>query len=191
MNKKTKKPIAIIAIIALALLVAFVFESVFDLADKGTHPINYSDSVERYSSKYNIPEYIIYALINVESGFDQDLREESGAAGLMQLMPETFRAITSNEHLGENLPESSICDPDVNIRYGTYYISYLRKKFGSMDNALIAYHTGETNLSKWLKDSRYTDKSGNLTLIPSDATREHIEKLNKEIDYYKNLYYTK
>ena len=75
--------------------------------------------------------------------------------------------------------------------YGTYYLSYLRKKFGSMDNALIAYHAGETNVSKWLKDSKYADKSGNLTYIPSDATREHIEKLKKEINYYKNLYYTK
>ena len=188
MKESIKKPLVIIAIIALALLLAFGFESVFDLADKGAHPINYSSSVEKYSKQYNVPEYIIYALINVESGFNPNLTEKSGAAGLMQLMPET---LSSAEHLDENLPLSNMYDPDVNIRYGTYYLSYLRQKFGNINTALVAYHQGETTVSKWLKDVRYSDGRGNLIHIPSEATREHIEKLNKEINYYKNLYYSK
>ena len=191
MKENSKKPLAIIGIIALSLLVAIVFETVFTLADKGAHPTDYSDTVQKYSKEYNVPEYIIYAIINVESGFDKNLKSESGASGLMQLTPATFRAISSNEHLGENLPDSKIFDPDVNIRYGAYYLSYLRKKFGNIDTALIAYHAGETNVSKWIKDSRYSDGQGNITNIPLNETKEHIDKLNKEINYYKNLYYTK
>ena len=191
MKESIKKPLIIIAIIALSLLLALGLETVFSLADKGAHPINYSDSVEKYSKQYNIPEYIIYALINVESEFNPNLTEKSGASGLMQIMPETFRTLSSPDHLGENLPLSMIYDPDVNIRYGTYYLSYLRRRFGNMDTALVAYHQGETTVSNWLKDARYSDGQGNLTYIPSEQTREHIEKLNKEINYYKNLYYSK
>ena len=74
MKENSKKPLAIIGIIALSLLVAIVFETVFTLADKGAHPTDYSDTVQKYSKEYNVPEYIIYAIINVESGFDKNLK---------------------------------------------------------------------------------------------------------------------
>ena len=191
MKENTKRSLIIIGIAALALLAAIILETIFVAADKGLHPIKYSDSVEKYSKEYNIPEYIVYAVINAESSFNPSLTEKNGASGLMQIMPDTFRTITSYEHLGENLPLSEIYTPDVNIRYGCYYLSHLRERFGNWNTVFAAYNQGETKVEKWLKDSRYSDEHGNLTYIPSETAREHVEKLNKEIIYYKNLYYSK
>ena len=50
--------------------------------------------------------------------------------------------------------------------------------------ALAAYNAGPGNVSKWLKDSRYTDSSGKLTYIPFGETREYLERVER----YKNIY---
>ena len=185
---KSKKPIVLAIILAVALLVALVTDFSASVVEKQLHPIKYEEYVEKYSAEYNIPEYIIYSVINVESGFDPDA--SSGEAnGLMQITPSTFEWLTSSAHLGENLSRVKVYDPEVNIRYGCYYLRYLFEKFHNWDTVFAAYNAGEGRVAKWLADPSYSDSNGNLTNIPIKETAKYVKKVNKEIDYYKNTYY--
>lgn len=189
MRSKTKRPLLIILVVVFSLLLGVFTDVAWDLINRAKYPQKYEDSVKKYSAEYDVPEYIIYSIIKVESNFKPKAISTAGAVGLMQLMPKTFDWITGDEHLGEHLEFESLKDPNVSIRYGTYYFKYLWNKFKSLDIAIVAYNAGEGFVLEWLKDSRYSDGSGNLTDIPFPETENYIIKVNKAIEHYKKLYY--
>lgn len=184
-----KKPIIIALILIGALLLAFLLDAGVTLIEKKVHPLEYKEIIEKYATEYNIPEYIVLSVINTESSFEPEAMSGAGAMGLMQMMPETFKWLTSSEHLDENLAVSSIYDPEVSIRYGCYYLRYLFQKFYNWDTVFAAYNGGEGNVAKWLANPEYSDGKGNLTHIPFKETRNYVKKVNREIEYYKNTYY--
>lgn len=192
MNEKSKRVLSLLVILVLSLVFAFIVDFVWQLADNATHPKKYEEYVTKYSQEYNIPEDVIYATIKVESGFDPNAISSAGARGLMQMMPSTFEWLTGDEHLGEHLLPVMLFDPEVNIRYGTYYLKYLYTKFDHNWNTVAAaYNGGEGNVAKWLADERYSDGNGNLTDFPDafSETENYVKKIAKERQNYIELYY--
>ena len=182
-----KKSVAIVLIISFGL--AFALDGLFKQIEKKLYPTEYREIVEKYAAEYNVPAYIIFAVIDVESNFKSDATSSAGAQGLMQMLPSTFEWLTSSDHLGENLSPDDLYDPEVSIRYGVYYLRYLFEKFYSWDNVFAAYNGGEGNVAKWLAGREYSDGEGNLTKIPFKETREYVKKVNRTAKYYKNTYY--
>jgi soluble lytic murein transglycosylase len=190
MNSKAKSPIAIIIIICISIILGVAVDLLWDTAEKKTHPDKFKSYVQTYAAEYNIPEYIIFAVIETESGFDPDAESTVGARGLMQMMPSTFKWLTGPEHLNENLDESKLFDPETAIKYGTYYLNYLYKKFDyNWNNTFAAYNGGEGNVAKWLASDEYSDGKGNLTKIPFAETENYVRKVNDNMETYKKLYY--
>ncbi len=187
---KPKRPLIVCVLVAFALLVAIAFQLGTVLVEKITHPAKYQELVEQYSEKYNIPEYIVNAVINVESGFKPD-KSSSNSAGLMQIKHSTFTRLTSYEHLGENLSSEQLYDPNVNIRYGCYYLRQLFERYRDWNTVLAAYHAGEKNVEQWLLSSDYSNGNGRLSAIPSKDTARYVKKVNDNADYYKKIYYKK
>lgn len=187
--KKIKPSIVIILILCAAMALALLLNGILTLIERSSHPNDYKEIIEKYASEYNIPEYIIFAVIKVESDFDPYAESRAGAIGLMQMMPSTFEWLTGEEHLGEDLSKRELFDPEVSIRYGCYYLRYLFEKFHNWDTVFAAYNGGEGNVAKWLADDEYSDGKGNLTSIPFEETRNYVKKVNKQIENYKNLYY--
>ena len=70
MKKNARHTLVILLIICISILVGLLTSVIWNIIDKRTHPKDYSDIVEKYAVEYNIPEYVIYAIIKVESNFD-------------------------------------------------------------------------------------------------------------------------
>lgn len=77
---------------------------------------------------------LVYAVIRTESHFKSDSESGAGAKGLMQITPECF------EFLQNNIPndktkykESDLYDPEVNIKFGTYFLSYLLDRYDNVE----------------------------------------------------------
>ena len=191
MNNKsqTLRIVAVFLILCISIGGGILINELWNTIDKKLHPTDYSEMVAAASEEFDIPQYIIYATIKVESNFDPNAVSSVGAIGLMQMMPSTFEWLTGEEHLNENLSTKMLDDPEVSIRYGTYYLSYLYKKFDyNWDNTFAAYNGGEGNVAKWLKSPEYSDLKGNLTSIPYKETANYVKKINKELNTYKALY---
>ena len=74
-------------------------------------------------------------------------------------------------------------DPDINIRYGTFYLRYLLDKFdGNEVAALAAYNAGETNVAAW------GGSSLQLEDIPFPETRGYVENVLEKRDEYAQHY---
>lgn len=191
MNNKTqaRRIVAVLLIICISIGCGILINDLWNVIDKKLHPTDYSEIIAAASEEFDIPQYIIYATIKVESNFDSNAVSSAGAIGLMQMMPSTFEWLTGEEHLNENLSTKKLDDPEISIRYGTYYLSYLYKKFDyNWNNTFAAYNGGEGNVAKWLNNSEYSDLQGNLTSIPYRETANYVKKINKEIETYKKLY---
>ena len=184
-----KRTLIIIAIVLGAILLSVIANLVITLVQKTSYPKKYEELVEKYAFEYNVPEYIIYAVINTESGFDPNAKSSTGAFGLMQMMPNTFKYLTSDRHLDEEIEFEELADPDTAIRYGTYYLRYLFDKFHKWNVVFAAYNAGEGRVSEWLDDVEYSKDGETLNKIPIRETRNYVKKVNKAINYYKDTYY--
>ena len=106
-------------------------------------------------------------------------------------MPSTFEWITT-DLLREYLAPGMIYDPETNIKYGTYYLARLYRKFGDWNTAVAAYNAGEGKVSEWLKDPRYSDDGAKLNIdtIPKEyrETENYVKKVNKALRKYGELY---
>ena len=130
------------------------------------------------SVEFGVPAAMILAVIHAESDFQPDATSPVGAKGLMQLMPQTFSWLC--ERLEETPLQNGISDPATNIRFGTYYLSYLYEKFGSWRVALAAYNAGEGRVCEWLADPLLAS-GDTLCHIPYPETAAYVKKT---LEYY-------
>ena len=146
-----------------------------------TLPLQHEDIIRQQAAEKDVPADLIAAVIYAESKF-RDQTSSAGARGLMQLTPATAQHIANVSH-GINFRVDDLSNPDVNIRYGTFYLHYLIQKFGDNEiAALAAYNAGETNVAAW------GGSSVGLDDIPFPETRDYVENVLEKRDEYARHY---
>ena len=94
----------------------------------------YAPLVASVAKEQGVDPALLHAVITVESGYNPRARSTKGAAGLMQLMPETARRYQVTD----------IWDPRQNVSGGARYLRDLLARFNNnMGLALAAYNAGE------------------------------------------------
>ena len=154
------------------------------------YPQTYSDKVEEYSLEYGVDEALVYAVIRTESGFRADVESSAGARGLMQIMPETFEWLQNMKKGQIIYSADDLFSPEINIDYGTYFLSYLLTHYdGNEMLAVAAYNAGMTNVDNWLYDEAYSTNGITLSDIPYEETAQYVERVEKTKTMYESLYY--
>ena len=98
---------------------------------------------------------LIHAVISAESGYNALARSKKGAAGLMQLMPETARRYGVKNRL----------DPVQNIHGGARYLRDLVQMFNNdLQLAVAAYNAGENAVLKY--GNRIPPYQETMTYVP-------------------------
>ena len=174
-------------IFALTALICFVVCN--PTVQRGVfYPFRHRVAVELYSKKYNVDKYLAIAVMKHESGFEPSALSHSGAVGLMQLMPETAEWIAWQ--IGEeDFFTARLEEPELNIRYGIWYLAALEREFDGNDVlALAAYNAGRGNVHEWIKKNRWPVDFNDITAIPYSETRNYVTTVLKNRDKYKELY---
>ncbi|MDR0356489.1 MAG: lytic transglycosylase domain-containing protein [Deltaproteobacteria bacterium] len=115
-----------------------------------SHPLVLSRPVLRAWRKHGLKPQLILSVIRTESAFQAEVVSSSNARGLMQMLPSTAMRIAALE--GDEPPkEETLFDPDLNVRYGTAYLSDLMKAFGQAPLALAAYNGGPFNIKTYME----------------------------------------
>jgi soluble lytic murein transglycosylase len=145
-----------------------------------TLPLRHEDIIRQQAAEKGVPPDLIAAVIYSESRF-RDQTSHAGARGLMQITPSTAKLIEKLSG-GQTFKFDDLSDPDINIRYGTFYLRYLIDKFGeNVVAALAAYNAGETNVVAWGGSSLQLDDS------PFPETRGYVEDvLDKRVEYARH-----
>lgn len=95
--------------------------------------------VGKVAREHGLEAALLHAVITVESGYNARARSPKGAAGLMQLMPET----------AERYAVKDVWDPRENLRGGARYLRDLLTLFrADLKLALAAYNAGEAAVAQ-------------------------------------------
>jgi len=155
---------------------------------RALYPMRYTSTVERCSEEFGVDRELVYAVIRTESGFDPNARSDAGAMGLMQIMPDTFGWLQGKLEPDADHPTERLYDPSTNIRYGVFYLSMLREKFGSDLLAVAAYHAGQNRIAQWLNEKKIPVENCTADDIPSSATGHYVRKVQSARSVYEKLY---
>jgi soluble lytic murein transglycosylase len=173
-----------LALVALILggFALYVFEAQPRWYERLRYPLRYEQIVTGHAENYHLDPQLVAAVIYQESKFDADAVSSSGAVGLMQLLPETAQGIADRTG-GHGWHESDLVDPELNVRYGSWYLRHLLDKYGDEELALAAYNAGQTNVDRWRDEGtgiqfaetrRYVERVQQLKKIYADAYRSEL-----------------
>ena len=112
------------------------------------YPLPYAQIVRGHAQHYRLDPALLAAVIYAESKFRPSARSSSGAVGLMQLLPDTAKGIAVHTG-GTQFRVSDLTNPELNVRYGAWYLRHLIDKYGDERTALAAYNAGQQNVDDW------------------------------------------
>jgi soluble lytic murein transglycosylase len=112
------------------------------------YPLKYEQIVRGHARNYQLDPALLAAVIYQESKFRPDAKSSSGAIGLMQLQPETAKGIAIRTG-GSRFQTSDLYVPELNVRYGSWYLRHLLDKYDDEETALAAYNAGQRNVDDW------------------------------------------
>lgn len=139
-------------------------------------PLAYHEAVLREAQKRGIDPSWVYAIARQESAFIEDVQSSAGALGLMQLMPGTGRNIA--RQLNTQIDNSSLLQPETNIRFGSYYLQQVLNRFD--DNPVLAtaaYNAGPLRIEQWTPKSGSIDADIWVDTMPYHETRQYVRRV--------------
>jgi soluble lytic murein transglycosylase len=149
-----------------------------DFIERLRYPLHYDAIVRGHARNYDLDPALLAAVIYQESKFDAHARSSSGAIGLMQLLPSTAKGIAIHTG-GSKFRVSDLDDPEINVRYGSWYLRHLLDKYGDERTALAAYNAGQENVDTW---------RANGSGIRFSETRAYVDKVEKLKSIYRRVY---
>lgn len=138
-------------------------------AATGGDNYDFAASVKSASSRYNVPEALVRAIVRQETGYlrnpdkQASIVSPAGAVGVMQIMPSTGK--------GLGLSRADLNDPAKNIDAGTRYLSQLMQRFNNdVAKVAAAYNAGPGAVQKFNGTPPYKE------------TQDYVQKVTQ---YYK------
>jgi soluble lytic murein transglycosylase len=169
---------AVVLLAAGAAGVLYVEESQPAWYARLRYPLEYDHIVRGHAENYDLDPALLAAVIYRESKFDAHARSSSGAIGLMQLLPDTAEGIAVHTG-GSRFRVSDLDDPEINVRYGAFYLRRLMRKYGDKRLALAAYNAGQANVDEWLATG------GGIRFA---ETRDYVDDVLETRDVYARVY---
>jgi len=146
------------------------------------YPLRYPEYVRVHAQRHSLDPALLAAVIYQESKFRAGAKSSSGAIGLMQLTPATARGIAIRTH-GSAFRTKDLYNPEINIRYGAWYLDNLFRKYGTERLVLAAYNAGQGNVDRWRANGQpiqfsetkaYVSRVEDLKRIYRDAWRSKL-----------------
>lgn len=107
-----------------------------------TRPVDPRELVTRAAVRNGLPPELLHSIALVESGYRQDAVSPKGAVGIMQLMPQTAKALQADPS-----------DPEQNVDAGARYLRQLLLKYlddpYQLRKALAAYNAGPAAVDRY------------------------------------------
>jgi soluble lytic murein transglycosylase len=164
--------------LVLAAFSVYVYETEPRWYERLRYPLRYEQIVRGHADNYRLEPQLVAAVIYQESKFDADAVSASGAVGLMQLLPATAQGIADRTG-GSGWHERDLVDPELNIRYGSWYLRHLLDKYDDEELALAAYNAGQTNVDRWRDEG---------VGIQFPETRHYVQRVQELKRIYARAY---
>jgi soluble lytic murein transglycosylase len=144
------------------------------------YPLDYKSIVVAHARNYDLDPALLSAVIYSESKFHARAESPTGAIGLMQLEPATAKGIALHTG-GSRFEVSDLYVPELNVRYGAWYLHHLMQKYGNEQLALAAYNAGQRNVDQWRAQGKE---------IQFSETRAYVARVERLKTIYRRAYFS-
>jgi soluble lytic murein transglycosylase len=169
---------AAVAVLAVAGVAAWIVEAEPDFYLRARYPLEYEHIIRGHAANYELDAALVAAVVYAESRFDPNAESAAGAIGLMQLLPETAEGIALRTG-GTAFVVADLRNPEINVRYGAWYLHNLLDRYGDTRLALAAYHAGQGNVDEW-------QRTGAGIVFPE--TRDYVRQVMELRQVYARVY---
>lgn len=151
------------------------------------YPLGWRDALTAAAGRAAVDPFLVAAVVREESSFYPGARSRVGARGLMQLMPDTGRAVAQSRQIP--FPDPDVLDqPVTNLELGSTFFAGLLREFGDPRLAAAAYNAGPTRVREWWAGRRSDDLEVWVDQIPYNETRAFVKRVMLSYEEYRRIY---
>jgi soluble lytic murein transglycosylase len=151
------------------------------------YPLGWRDALTAAAGRASLDPFLVAAVVREESSFYPQARSRVGARGLMQLMPDTGRAVAQARQIP--FPDVEVLDqPVTNLELGATFFGGLLREFGDARLAAAAYNAGPTRAREWWANRKTEDLEVWVEQIPFNETRAFVKRVMLSWQEYQRVY---
>lgn len=151
-------------------------------------PRPFEPQVHSAVAEFGFDPTLVWAVMREESTYRPAVESPAGAIGLMQIIPPTGQRIAERLGFAGFGPEN-LRHPELNIRFGTYYLKDLVERFeGSWPLAIAAYNAGPEAVTRWMDDGGRRSDDIFVESVPYGETRRYLRRVLRSQRMYRLLY---
>ena len=174
-------------ILSMALMVAMTFGLLAlpsSLVRRYLLPIHHEQAILDPCARHGVDPLLVCAIIQCESGWEEDVVSDAGAVGLMQMMPSTSQELSAYGLVDAwAYDPNNLTDPVTNIEFGCAYLAQLQGALGSQDEVIAAYNAGPGSVESWLANG------GDITeAIDFPETALYLTRVKETYSRYNKYY---
>jgi soluble lytic murein transglycosylase len=151
------------------------------------YPRAWASAVQSEAVRQAVDPFLVWAIMRRESAFKPEVLSSADARGLMQIIPPTANEIA--KHLAEPTPApAELFSPDRSIRYGSWYLAALMKRFSHPVLVAAAYNGGPSAVLRWVKENGELPLDLFVEIIPFKETRGYVKQVVADLFLYHAFY---
>jgi len=152
------------------------------------YPRAYSEFVEKYTKKFEVPEELVWGIMRAETNYRRDAISPVGALGLMQVMPFTGHKVATL--LGDKeFAAPMLLQPETSVKIGSRYLKRLMDRFENTIPLVAAgYNAGPHRVKNWLSSFGNLEMDEFIEHIPFLETRNYVKRVVSNAYIYSQLY---
>jgi soluble lytic murein transglycosylase len=152
------------------------------------YPFPYRALIVEEARRRSVDPFLAAGLIRQESMFHATAVSPAGAIGLMQVMPETGRAVARNIGI-DRFATGMLRRPEVNVQIGMAFLAdQMRNHSGRIDAVLAAYNAGPHRVERWRRFPEWHHGELFAERIPFAETRGYVKIVQTNARIYRALY---
>ncbi len=151
------------------------------------YPLGWQRELVEAATRAKVDPFLLAAFVREESSFFPAARSPVGARGLMQLMPDTARAVALRRGLAFG-DGDLLDDPAPNLELGALYLASLLAEFSDPRLAAAAYNAGPVRAREWWAARKSDDLELFVEQIPFDETRLFVKRVVVSWEEYRRIY---
>jgi soluble lytic murein transglycosylase len=152
-------------------------------------PRNITAIAQRVGAEVDIDPYLALAIMRHESAFRPSAQSSAGAVGLMQLMPQSARAINKQWYGKRGPAAQALRRPETNIRLGMTMLRMLAVHFrDNLPLMIAAYNAGPGVAARWYRTFKDRDTDTLVELLTYPGTVAYVKQVIGSYYAYRLVY---
>ncbi len=151
------------------------------------YPRAYQDVVEQVAQEFELPTYLIWAIMRQESRYKPTAISHTDAVGALQMIPKTARKVARDLEIKYN--PRTFHYPEVGFRYSGFYMKKLMNTFSDLFVPMASsYNSGPQVVARWFKRNPDAEFPWLIEEFEYNEGRAYGRKVGEHMVRYIYLY---